>query len=168
MTTTLSSFGAACGPDGAIWVTDYYREIIEDYSAIPRHLRQQYGVYGGHDRGRIHRLTHRGIALTGPRDAKRGHEVFTQSCAVCHQVGKEGHVFGPDLLGELGVAKETLVRHLLLPNKRIRPGYETTLVELHDGILGRSDFSDEHGAYSYPAKAGHVLVGKLWGAAEKQ
>src|SRR5438105_6230897 len=47
------------GPDGSIWVTDYYREIIEDYSAIPRHLQQQYGVYAGHDRGRIYRLTHR-------------------------------------------------------------------------------------------------------------
>src|SRR5438094_8178241 len=47
------------GPDGCIWVTDYYREIIEDYSAIPRHLQQQYGVYAGHDRGRIYRLTHR-------------------------------------------------------------------------------------------------------------
>src|SRR4030095_16379157 len=46
------------GPDGAIWITDYYREIIEDYSAIPRHLQQQYGVYAGHDRGRIFRLTH--------------------------------------------------------------------------------------------------------------
>ena len=47
------------GPDGSIWVTDYYREIIEDYSAIPRHLQQQYGVYAGHDRGRIYRLTHK-------------------------------------------------------------------------------------------------------------
>src|SRR5207302_83045 len=47
------------GPDGSIWVTDYYREIIEDYSAIPRHLQQQYGVYAGHDHGRIYRLTHR-------------------------------------------------------------------------------------------------------------
>ena len=72
-------------------------------------------------------------ALAGPRDAKRGHEVFTQSCALCHRIGEEGHVFGPDLLGELGVAEETLVRHLLLPNEHIRAGYETTLVTLHDG-----------------------------------
>src|SRR5258706_1586474 len=49
------------GPAGAIWVTDYYREIIEDYSAIPRHLQQQYGVYAGHDYGRIYRLTHRAV-----------------------------------------------------------------------------------------------------------
>jgi len=68
-------------------------------------------------------------ALHGPRDAKRGEEIFKLACATCHRVGKEGHDFGPDLLGELGVAEETLVRHLLLPNERIRPGYETTVVD---------------------------------------
>ncbi len=72
-------------------------------------------------------------ALNGPRDAKRGHEVFTLACATCHRIGEEGHHFGPDLLGELGVAEETLVRHVLLPNERIRPGYETTLVETQGG-----------------------------------
>lgn len=44
-------------PDGGIAVIDFYREIIEDYSAIPRHLQQQYGVINGHDRGRIWLLT---------------------------------------------------------------------------------------------------------------
>ncbi len=72
-------------------------------------------------------------ALTGPRDAKRGHEIFNLACATCHRIGKEGHEFGPDLLGELGVAEETLVRHMLLPNERIRPGYETTVVNTRDG-----------------------------------
>jgi len=72
-------------------------------------------------------------ALTGPRDAKRGHEIFTLACATCHRIGKEGHDFGPDLLGELGVAEETLVRHMLLPNERIRPGFETTVVDTRDG-----------------------------------
>ena len=33
-----------------------YREIIEDYSAIPRYLQQQYGIINGDDRGRIWRL----------------------------------------------------------------------------------------------------------------
>jgi putative membrane-bound dehydrogenase-like protein len=40
-------------PQGHIAICDFYREIIEDYSAIPRHLQQQYGVINGHDRGRI-------------------------------------------------------------------------------------------------------------------
>lgn len=58
-------------PDGAIWITDYYREIIEDYSAIPRHLQQQYGVYNGHDRGRIYRLTHRDVPKAQDADLSK-------------------------------------------------------------------------------------------------
>lgn len=40
-------------PQGHLAIVDYYREIIEDYSAIPRHLQQQYGLINGHDRGRV-------------------------------------------------------------------------------------------------------------------
>lgn len=72
-------------------------------------------------------------ALRPGRDWERGHEVFRQACAVCHQVDGEGHVFGPDLMGEIGVAEETLVRHLLLPSERVRPGFETTRVDLVGG-----------------------------------
>jgi putative heme-binding domain-containing protein len=72
-------------------------------------------------------------ALDGPRDTNRGHEIFISTCAICHRVGDEGTHFGPDLMGELGMAEETLVRHLLLPSERIRPGFETTLVETHAG-----------------------------------
>jgi len=48
----------AHGPDGALYITDFYREIIEDYSAIPRYLQQQYGLTNGMNYGRIWRLTH--------------------------------------------------------------------------------------------------------------
>lgn len=44
------------GPDGALYIVDMYREIIEDYSAIPRHLQQQYGLLKGTGHGRIWRL----------------------------------------------------------------------------------------------------------------
>ncbi len=46
----------AVGPDGALYIVDMYREIIEDYSAIPRYLQQQYGLIKGNDRGRIWRV----------------------------------------------------------------------------------------------------------------
>ncbi len=79
-------------------------------------------------------------ALAGPRDVPRGHEIFLQACAACHRVDEEGLHFGPDLMGELGVAEETLVHHLLLPNDRLRPGFETVLVvtqagTTHAGLL---------------------------------
>jgi putative membrane-bound dehydrogenase-like protein len=44
------------GPDGALYIVDMYREIIEDYSAIPRFLQQQYGLDKGAGYGRIWRL----------------------------------------------------------------------------------------------------------------
>ena len=55
------------GPDGAIYIVDMYREIIEDYSAIPRFLQQQYveSLIAGHDRGRILRLTVEGCRNGG-------------------------------------------------------------------------------------------------------
>jgi putative membrane-bound dehydrogenase-like protein len=48
------------GPEGALYVVDMYREIIEDYSAIPRYLQQQYveSLRNGHDRGRIWRVVY--------------------------------------------------------------------------------------------------------------
>ena len=47
----------AHAPDGSIYITDFYREIIEDYSAIPRYLQQQYGLINGSEFGRIWKLT---------------------------------------------------------------------------------------------------------------
>jgi putative membrane-bound dehydrogenase-like protein len=46
------------GPEGALYVVDMYREIIEDYSAIPRYLQQQYveSLANGRTRGRIWRI----------------------------------------------------------------------------------------------------------------
>jgi putative heme-binding domain-containing protein len=41
---------------------------------------------------------------------------------------------GPDLLGQLGMAEESLLKDILMPNERIRPGYETTLVQMTDGV----------------------------------
>lgn len=44
------------GPEGALYIVDMYREIIEDYSAIPRFLQQQYGLDKGRRHGRLWRL----------------------------------------------------------------------------------------------------------------
>lgn len=50
----------AVGPEGALYVVDMYREIIEDYSAIPRFLQQQYveSMRNGFDKGRIWRIVY--------------------------------------------------------------------------------------------------------------
>ena len=82
-------------------------------------------------------------ALSGPRDRERGHQLFVQACASCHRIGQEGHDFGPDLLGELFTAEETLLRQMLFPNERIRPGFETTAVRTIDGGIVTGLLKDE-------------------------
>jgi len=61
----------ALGPEGALYIVDMYREIIEDYSAIPRYLQQQYGLIEGHDRGRLWRVLHEGTPRRAPADLTR-------------------------------------------------------------------------------------------------
>lgn len=58
-------------PDGAVCVVDMYREIIEDYSAIPRYLQQQYGLTNGMHHGRLWRLTHEAAPRAPSPDMSR-------------------------------------------------------------------------------------------------
>lgn len=63
------------GPEGALYVVDMYRAIIEDYSAIPRYLQQMYvdSLIAGADRGRIWRVVAgRPAAGDGTPRARRG------------------------------------------------------------------------------------------------
>ena len=61
------------GPDGALYVVDMYRDIIEDYSAIPRFLQQLYvkSLIAGADRGRIWRVVADGAPKPRPVDLDR-------------------------------------------------------------------------------------------------
>ena len=61
------------GPDGALYVVDMYRDIIEDYSAIPRYLQQLYieSIIAGSDKGRIWRVVADGAAKQAPPDLTR-------------------------------------------------------------------------------------------------
>jgi putative membrane-bound dehydrogenase-like protein len=47
----------AHAPDGSLYLTDMYREIIEDYSAVPRFMQQKYGLKNGMQHGRIWRIS---------------------------------------------------------------------------------------------------------------
>ena len=82
-------------------------------------------------------------ALASPRDIKRGHELFVQACATCHRVGQEGHDVGPDLLGQIGLGEEALLKDILMPNERTRPGYETTLVQTTAGAAVTGILKDD-------------------------
>lgn len=46
----------ATGPDGALWVADMYRQVIEHPEWIPDHWQTQLDLRAGADRGRIYRI----------------------------------------------------------------------------------------------------------------
>ncbi len=51
---------AAVGTDGALWVVDMYREVIEHPEWIPQAWQQQLDLRAGADRGRIYRICREG------------------------------------------------------------------------------------------------------------
>ena len=53
---------ARTGPDGALWIVDMYRYVIEHTRWIPQKTQDELDVYAGNTRGRIYRVL--------PKDAK--------------------------------------------------------------------------------------------------
>lgn len=51
------------GPDGAIWITDMYRLVIEHPEWIDDQREKDLFLRAGHDRGRIYRVIPRGVKL---------------------------------------------------------------------------------------------------------
>jgi putative membrane-bound dehydrogenase-like protein len=44
------------GPDGALWIADMYRQVIEHPEWIPRDWQKRLDLRAGHDKGRIYRV----------------------------------------------------------------------------------------------------------------
>ncbi len=72
-------------------------------------------------------------ALAGPRDTKRGGELFAQLCATCHRVNGTGFEVGPDLRLAFQRAEETMIRDLLRPSDALTSSYETYVLHRRDG-----------------------------------
>jgi putative membrane-bound dehydrogenase-like protein len=58
----------ATGPDGALYVVDMYRAVIEHPEWMPSELRQRSDLLDGVDRGRIYRIIAEGTATNAPVD----------------------------------------------------------------------------------------------------
>lgn len=51
------------GPDGAIWIVDMYRQVIEHPEWIPKDWQAQLDLRAGHDRGRIYKVYPQGAQV---------------------------------------------------------------------------------------------------------
>lgn len=56
----------AAGPDGALYVADMYREVIEHPASLPPAIKQHLDLTSGRDRGRIYRIVPEGFQQPAP------------------------------------------------------------------------------------------------------
>jgi putative heme-binding domain-containing protein len=72
-------------------------------------------------------------ALTLPGDGKHGAEIFTKTCATCHQLNNAGHPVGPDLASVGDKSPEGLLISILDPNRAVDPKFVGYVAETKDG-----------------------------------
>lgn len=66
-------------------------------------------------------------------DLETGSRVFAQTCAVCHQIGGQGNVVGPQLDGIGSRGLERILEDVLDPNRNVDRAFRTHLLVLKDG-----------------------------------
>lgn len=72
---------------------------------------------------------------TAPKDAAAGLVVFKTHCAICHKVGSEGNVVGPQLEGAGQRGIERLCEDILDPHRAVDPMFRMHLVTQKDGTV---------------------------------
>jgi putative heme-binding domain-containing protein len=77
--------------------------------------------------------------------AETGAKIFTQNCAVCHQLDKQGALVGPQLDGVGNRGADRLLEDILDPNRNVDRAFRTTLVVLKDGDVQSGLFRREEG-----------------------
>jgi putative heme-binding domain-containing protein len=66
-------------------------------------------------------------------DIIRGHDVYARACAICHRVGGEGNVVGPDLAAVGDKSPQGLLIAILDPNRAVEPRYVNYVAQTNDG-----------------------------------
>ncbi|MCA9101818.1 MAG: c-type cytochrome [Planctomycetales bacterium] len=70
---------------------------------------------------------------TAGADAADGKAVFTKRCALCHQIGGEGNVVGPQLDGIGARGLDRLVEDVVDPNRNVDQSFRAVTFVLEDG-----------------------------------
>jgi putative heme-binding domain-containing protein len=78
-------------------------------------------------------------------DTAEGARLFTQNCAVCHQIGGSGSLIGPQLDGIANRGVERICEDILDPNRNVDPAFRSTLLVLKDGDVASGLFRREEG-----------------------
>ena len=90
---------------------------------------------------------------TATTDKTQGEQLYTQLCAVCHQLGGKGTLVGPQLEGIGNRGVERLCEDILDPNRNVDHAFATTTLVLKSGEAESGLFRREEGAVLVLANA---------------
>ena len=85
--------------------------------------------------------------------AAKGAEIFTKTCAVCHQIDGQGVLIGPQLDGVGGRGVERLIEDILDPNRNVDSAFRSSTFVLTDGEVVSGLFRREEGELLILAEA---------------
>ncbi len=74
-----------------------------------------------------------------------GAKLFTQNCAVCHQIGGQGNLVGPQLDGIGNRGLDRVAEDILDPNRNVDRAFRTTVLVLKDGDVASGLLRREEG-----------------------
>ena len=88
----------------------------------------------------------RTAAFTGSRGSvSKGKQVFLQNCGICHQLGGEGALVGPQLDGMGNRGAERIIEDILDPNRNVDHAFRYSTVTLKDEQVITGLFRREEG-----------------------
>jgi len=85
--------------------------------------------------------------------ATHGAEIFKQHCAICHSIGGQGALIGPQLDGIGGRGLDRLLEDILDPSRNVDRAFRTSLLILKDGDVQSGLFRREEGELLVLAEA---------------
>jgi len=152
------------GPDGALWIADMYRYVIEHPEWIPKDWQKKLDLRAGHDLGRIYRVY---PEKAKPREIPRMDKMASVNLAT-HLESPSGWVrdMAQQLLvqrfsaDDIGLAKKELVRIATSsksPEARLHAFYSSEHLDLPNFTLFEAMLRDPH-----PAIAKHAVDLAWW------
>ncbi|NUM55590.1 MAG: c-type cytochrome [Candidatus Hydrogenedentes bacterium] len=68
-------------------------------------------------------------------DASRGKAVFEKNCMVCHRLGGQGAMRGPNLDGVGNRGIDRVLQDVVTPSQDVDPAFRTTVITTNDGVV---------------------------------
>jgi putative heme-binding domain-containing protein len=83
--------------------------------------------------------------LTLKGDSSRGLQIFSKTCATCHQLGGVGHAVGPDLASVGDKSPAGLLTAVLDPNRSVEARYINYVAVTKNGLTMTGVLASETG-----------------------